>query len=92
MMTPSPERNRDTRGQAYVWASRASSIAMGAVIPAALGYWLDRQWGTSPWLVIVGAGLGFASMIQGLLRLTQIPDQNRTRPHNPRPTDNVPKD
>lgn len=24
-----------------------------------LGYWLDGRWKTSPWLLIVGCGLGF---------------------------------
>lgn len=25
-----------------------------------LGWWLDSKWATSPWLLIVGIGLGFA--------------------------------
>jgi F0F1-type ATP synthase assembly protein I len=25
-----------------------------------LGWWLDGRWGTGPWLLIVGCGLGFA--------------------------------
>jgi ATP synthase protein I len=27
----------------------------------AIGWWLDRQFGTGPWLLIVGFGLGFAT-------------------------------
>lgn len=57
--------------EAYAFASRASSIALQAVVPAGLGYWLDQRWGTAPWLLIVGAGLGLAVMLMELVRLSQ---------------------
>jgi ATP synthase protein I len=71
--------------QGYMWASRAMTIAMQAVVPAALGYWLDRWWGTAPWLVILGTVLGFACMLMDLIRLTQPPSRNDnpTRPAPP---------
>jgi F0F1-type ATP synthase assembly protein I len=67
----SPRDRRDSLAEGYLWATRASSIALTAVVPAVLGYWLDRQWNTSPWLVIVGAGLGLAGMISELMALTR---------------------
>jgi F0F1-type ATP synthase assembly protein I len=38
------------------------------VIGAGLGYLLDRRWGTSPALVLVGGALGFAGGIFEVLR------------------------
>lgn len=69
MVLPS-DRSR-TVGQAYVWASRASSIGLSAVIPIVFGYWGDRNWGTTPWLVIVGACVGFIAMMQELIWLSR---------------------
>lgn len=66
-----PESDRASLAEGYAFASRASSIAMQAVVPAGLGYWLDQRWGTAPWLLIVGAGLGLAVMLMELIRLSQ---------------------
>jgi F0F1-type ATP synthase assembly protein I len=40
-------------------------------IPVAtgLGYWLDGRFDTSPYLLILGAALGFAAFVTRLLRL-----------------------
>lgn len=66
-----PESDRASLLEGYAFASRASSIALQAVVPAGLGYWLDQRWGTSPWLLIIGAGLGLAVMLMELIRLSQ---------------------
>jgi F0F1-type ATP synthase assembly protein I len=35
---------------------------------AALGWWLDGKFGTNPWLLITGVGLGFSYATWNLLR------------------------
>lgn len=56
---------------AAYWVSRVTNISLEMVLPAGLGYWLDRRWGTEPWLLSVGACLGmFVSMVS-LVRLSQ---------------------
>jgi F0F1-type ATP synthase assembly protein I len=41
------------------WATRISSVGFSMAIPPLIGFWLDRKWNTSPWLVIAGACVGF---------------------------------
>lgn len=74
-MPPKSDRNQNPVAQGYVWASRASSIALTAVIPTALGYWADRSWNTYPWLVITGAVFGFGLMMRELFSLVKPPAQ-----------------
>jgi len=59
------------------WATRISSVGFAMVLPAALGYWLDGKWGTSPWLVISGACLGFLASMLELLKLVRLLDKPR---------------
>lgn len=64
---PEARRRRSTRqGLAYQGAFEAV-----VVIPIAtgLGYWADTRFDTSPWLLIAGAALGFASFVLRLVRL-----------------------
>jgi ATP synthase protein I len=35
------------------------------------GRWLDRKWGTAPWLSMVGLGIGVASGFTELYRLSK---------------------
>jgi F0F1-type ATP synthase assembly protein I len=46
------------------WVHQITSIAMELALLTIAGYWLDRRWGTSPWLVIIGACVGF--LVSGL--------------------------
>jgi F0F1-type ATP synthase assembly protein I len=39
-------------------ASMIVGIALEMVVPALVGHWLDKRWGTEPVLVVVGALLG----------------------------------
>ena len=41
-----------------MWASRITSLSMEMVGPTLLGLWADQSWGTTPWLLILGACLG----------------------------------
>ena len=56
---------------AAFWVSRISSISLEMVLPVGLGYWLDRRWGTEPWLVSVGACLGMLVAMISLVGLSR---------------------
>jgi F0F1-type ATP synthase assembly protein I len=53
------------------WVHQITSIALEMALPALLGHWLDQRWGTEPWLVAVGAVLGFAVAMVHLLALAK---------------------
>ncbi|MDX1968706.1 MAG: hypothetical protein SFV23_16135 [Planctomycetaceae bacterium] len=60
---------RPAIAQAYLWAARATNIAMLGVVPALLGLWADSAWGTKPWLVAAGGLLGFVLLMVEVLKL-----------------------
>lgn len=35
-------------------------FATAEIVGAWLGWWLDGKWNTSPWMLLVGVGAGFA--------------------------------
>lgn len=47
------------------------TIAISVTLGAGLGYWLDKQLDTSPWLLIVGSILGIVGGFVELIRLTK---------------------
>lgn len=50
-------------------ALRASSdLLAGFVVGGLIGYGLDRWLGTSPWLLLLGLGVGFAAGMRNLMR------------------------
>lgn len=57
-----PTIDARTLAEAYRIASRVLSIALGCVVPVALGYMIDRWLKVSPVGVVAGSLLGFASM------------------------------
>ena len=62
-------RNSVARG--YVIATRVSSIGMQMALPPLLGYWADVKFNTAPWLVILGAALGFSVSLLELIRFAK---------------------
>jgi ATP synthase protein I len=44
-------------------------LAIGMGVGA--GIWLDRQLGTSPWLLFLGLGLGFAAGVLNIYKATR---------------------
>lgn len=66
-----PARDED-RPSAFFEAARVSSVGleMGVSILAGwgLGYYLDSQLGTDPWLMLVGLLFGVAAGFNGLLQ------------------------
>lgn len=43
-------------------------IVVSVLIGLGGGYWLDKKFGTAPWLMILGIVLGFAAGIRSMLR------------------------
>ena len=72
------EENKDDRG----WKTFAEITTLGITFPLAiavgygLGWWLDRELGTYPWLTIVLTGLGVAAAFIQLFRLGARNDRN----------------
>ena len=56
-------------GIAYQGAFEA---VFAIVIGAGLGYAADRRFGTEPWGVLVGLGLGFGAFVLRLVRLGRV--------------------
>ena len=51
--------------EAAPYLTIGTSFAASVLLGVGLGYWLDRKWGTSPWLLLVGSGIGlFAGFYQ----------------------------
>lgn len=46
-----------------------TNIAASMIIPVVIGIYVDNRWNFSPWGVIIGALLGFGSMISIVLKL-----------------------
>lgn len=44
------------------------SFVLALVIGVALGVWIDRQAGTSPWGLLIGFALGFAAGVLNVYR------------------------
>ena len=66
--------------EAVYWVSTVTTVGLVMAVPAGVGVWLDRLWGTSPWLVILGALVGFATAMRFLLRLASPLQRQTTRP------------
>lgn len=61
----STERVDDRPPQVWAMdlATRVISACMTPVLPPALGFWLDGNWGTGPWLLIAGLVFGLTAGI-----------------------------
>ena len=53
------------------WVSQITNIALQMALPPGLGAWLDARWGTSPWLVVLGACLGLFTAGTSLMQIVQ---------------------
>ncbi len=52
-----------------MWASRVTTISIGFVVPALLGYYLDQWLGSRPIGILAGMVVGF---VAGMLQLMRI--------------------
>jgi F0F1-type ATP synthase assembly protein I len=84
-MRQSSSQNQSPMSIAAHWVSVTSTISLEMALPGAFGYWLDGQWGTKPWLVIIGVVLGFVTGMLHLLQLVKTENQkekDKTRDDN----------
>lgn len=70
-MPGAPKDDRPPMVVALQWVQQIITIALEMALPAWLGQWLDKRWGTTPWLVSVGAVFGFSSAMVHLLALAK---------------------
>ncbi len=61
------ERQEDGRS-ALALAGMGLELAIIVILASAGGHWLDRLWGTKPWLLILGAALGMTVAMANLIR------------------------
>ena len=59
----------------YQWGAQISTISLGMVLPALIGVWLDRLFGTVVLFVILGVILGMAL---GFWQLIKFANRNET--------------
>lgn len=71
---PADKEPPDGRASGWVQASRFSYVGIFFGVAVFLGFlfgrWLDRKFGTDPWLMLVGVLFGIASGFKELYRLT----------------------
>ena len=56
------------RGKGAVYQGAFEAV-IALLIAVALGHWLDGYFDTAPWLLLIGAAVGFASFTVRLMRL-----------------------
>lgn len=59
-----PEKGRSP----LALAGMGLQLAITVILVAAGGHWLDRLWGTKPWLLVLGAALGMTVAMVNLVR------------------------
>ena len=65
-MESGPGRDGETNERSEILRRAGPYLSLGTMFAAAValgiaaGYWLDRWWGTSPWLLVGGLLLGVA--------------------------------
>lgn len=79
-MAGSSNDDRSSMAIAMRWVSQITTISLEMVLPAGLGYWLDGQWGTDPWLVASGAVLGLIIAMKHLLQIASESEERNGPP------------
>ena len=76
----------DERRRMWKLAGRYSSVGIEMAASLALGAigggWLDRRFGTGPWLQTVGIGLGVVMAIQSVVRVVRRYQADHRRDEN----------
>ncbi len=62
-----PLRNLAPYGE---YIALGTHIAASMIVPVVIGIYVDKKWNMSPWGVIIGALLGFGSMISIVIKLS----------------------
>jgi len=64
-----PEKRQDNGGSMLGMAWRLSTeLVVAVLVGAGLGFYLDRTFETSPWILMIGLVFGFAAGILSVLR------------------------
>lgn len=75
------------RSKGYIRTLAATSIglelAVSVVLPLLLGIWLDRRYQTSPWLMLLCLGIGFAAGIRAVWRHVAAADGQASESEEP---------
>jgi F0F1-type ATP synthase assembly protein I len=66
-MSPTQEPDRRRLGTYYALAQ----VGLEMVVPIGLGWWIDQQLGSSPWILVLGVIVGFVIGIWHLVALTR---------------------
>ena len=64
---------RDSLADALKYAQAGTMLVAPMVALGALGYWLDRRFGTKPWLLLAGLVLGMVGGFVNFFRLVLPP-------------------
>ncbi len=66
-----PDEKAGREAESLAW-HRMAGIGVEFVVSvgvfAALGWWADRSFGTSPWLLITGCGIGFTGGLWNMVK------------------------
>ena len=72
---PEPPR-RDAPPTWIAMSGIGFEFVAAVLLPGALGWWIDRMAGTTPWLMIVGGVLGFIVGLRLLMRSVNRPPKS----------------
>lgn len=70
-----PRRGAHNSGQ---FAGLGIQFAASILLFLFLGFWLDRQFGTTPWLLILGTFVGAGVGTVALVRATRVVDRPKS--------------
>ncbi len=74
---PSPPEQRPPIAVAMEWVGRIFVLGIEMVLPGLAGQWLDAKFGTTPWITLVGFGLGLTLAIMHLVFLSAPIQKNK---------------
>ena len=70
--TPPPSGDERARGEAFAKAFRfVAELIAGVGVGGFIGWALDRQFGTAPWLLVLFVTLGFTAGLMNVMRAAQ---------------------
>jgi F0F1-type ATP synthase assembly protein I len=81
MSTNAPQEPEDRRRLGTYYA--LAQVGLEMVVPVGLGWWVDDQLGTAPWLLVVGVILGFSLGLLHLVMLTRTLDSKPPKDREP---------
>ena len=73
---PNEAQSKNANPKAFALGMRVALEMIAAFVGGgAIGWFLDRWLGTSPWMLIIWVALGFAAGIRSALRVTQMAER-----------------